>query len=260
MVGTVKRMGSDWRAHARPAITAAVRPHRAEGWRAGPSAARFQGEDGHWAHVFLVHIPFRQHLRLGFCAGTYSPLLREAYGFRTNRSRPPHQDYWASSLVLSFNVPIHVMNTAANHVPAPFEITPQGAHPQVRLDWTDFSAWFGDAFETVRPELLQLTSDRALFDHLRRKHDDLFALRDACMLGAVLGHDDELPEMIDRAAGLSDRWAADMRESDQEWRFHDRSRSPILWSHKRFVRQLDQVRADRPGPERDSVADSSAPA
>ncbi|HTO00605.1 MAG TPA: hypothetical protein VL068_08015 [Microthrixaceae bacterium] len=111
----------------------------------------------------------------------------------------------------------------------------------MRIDWPDFSRWFRDAFEAVRPALVRTASDRALFDHLSRSENHL-ALRDAIMLGAALGYDDQLSVLIQRADDLTDRW----RAQHPVLSFHDRMKNPIMWSHKRFMRQMDRVIAERP--------------
>lgn len=118
----------EWRAHTAPVFRDVVRPQRASGWQAGKAVARRRGEDDHWAHVFLLQIPYRPHLRLGFWAGTYCPRLRELYGFTAPRTRAPHHDFWASAALIAADVPLHLMNTGAIPPSDVASTTPMAVH------------------------------------------------------------------------------------------------------------------------------------
>jgi len=225
-------------------ITSVARPHRELGWETTSVAARLRGTAGQTVQAYFQHKKWPGDT-LTFWSGAYNPRLRELLGFSPHTGKTPHHDYWCSAATLVYRLPIVIEKLPAAE---PLDLAqwlrlepPARVTTSVHMSWDQLTPWFEQAFEQLRPALAHLTTDEGVYEWLKAdvaadpsNDHKVYTLREAALLGAALGRDQDLPEMVEAARRKIDRL---------DIAFKDRSKHPMDWSHDRFLRQLEQAKS-----------------
>jgi hypothetical protein len=226
---------------------AAARGLEGAGWRIRGSSVAIQDGTGNWGAIILEHRYGEDPIEFALGSGVES-----AYLLRTLRERAPDRPprgcwhAWLSAGRL-----IGYSDTPSRQRPPLIEIPEQpdgwtatwhsGPGQQIvgTLDPASAVDWFRDAMERLAPRLLALMPDAAIREWLLygRNALHLSHVREAALLSRHLGLVDDIPAIL--AAAEREYHEEARRLGPQEWT--DRSFQPMMWSHARFLRFLDQV-------------------
>ena len=104
-------------------------------------------------------------------------------------------------------------------------------------------AWLRESVATVVDWIdAHLTDEQLLAAYLDGTEQMGFmALRNAAVLARIVGREDLVPDLVRLSESARLRSLARSGRQDDPSSYSDRSRDPILWSHRRFVRFLDAL-------------------
>jgi hypothetical protein len=226
----------------------AAKPYAHGGWHLASSGLIYRGQQGHWSHV-VFRQPYMTGgtLEVSLWAGTLSPYLMRVVN-RIDPNRPPSTHYLGAQAPLAYDYRI---GFSAEDLPAPPPFEPDV--PLIRrvrpvLSPSTAVTWLGELFALLVPRLTALSSDEAMRQWLIRRADEglgnAFGLRMAILLTRHLSHEEEIPALLERAEREREAEIRRLEDRGLTFRNHDRSINfPQFWSHRRFLRFLDETPA-----------------
>jgi len=235
-------------------LRAAGKPFAHSPWRPASMGLVCHPESGHWGHVVFKRAQLWRPselaypvLSMEFVAGAVSPyLFRHWNGL--DPSRPPSSNLvanharadWQPRVLFSTDSDqpevtwVPGLRPAERHVHGlPPVLGPMSAGP-----------WLTSVFQDLVPKTEALCNDEAILAYLLQTADlieqkgvlDLGGLRMAALLSRHLGHDEAMPELLERAAAA--RAACKIAASPRT------SHHPGYWSHKYFVQYMNEIPKD----------------
>jgi hypothetical protein len=221
-------------------IREASRPLRARGWHLGGSRLTFRSESGHWADITIDFQAGAPPAAIFLFASVSSPYLLRAWDGRDPDRRPRRLSGGHVSLLWQVWIDY---DPASTKRPKLLKI-PQRyyAKPGIVIGATTASAWLEDTLRRLADAMEGLCSDQAIRDWLLEfQSANPFALRHAVLLTRHAGDVDHLPAVLEQTSIATEALDAKMVAEQPPIPNRDRGKNPLFWSHKRFLRFLDEI-------------------